>query len=287
MLAGTALANPIGFANLPQSFATTITIGRDGSITPQTDLISRNGTTYTLTANVTGTLIIVECSDIVFDGDGYIIEGTALWVGYGPPGAGNVTIKNVEAKSAEIKLLCCSYSQIINVKTNHYLAVSMSDHTNISQCIGPIKIGSGSEHTRVSQNNITLLGVEGGSNVFYRNNFLRLNYTPLIYGDCSWGTNSVGNYWVDYNGTDADGAGIGDNPYTIDENNVDHYPLMFPVDIEDDAVDLPSQEPPAAASDFVISAAVGVSVVFVVAVVATGLLITATTEKCRLSKREM
>jgi len=39
---------------------------------------------------------------------------------------------------------------------------------------------------------------------------------------------SGGNYWSDYAGVDADGDGIGDTPYIIDDNNIDHYPLMDP-----------------------------------------------------------
>jgi len=39
---------------------------------------------------------------------------------------------------------------------------------------------------------------------------------------------SGGNYWSDYTGVDADGDGIGDTPYVIDENNTDRYPLMNP-----------------------------------------------------------
>lgn len=84
-------------------------------------------------------------------------------------------------------------------------------------------------------------------NSFYHNNFV--NNTHQIY-DGHWdhpeqclpsinfwdnGFPSGGNYWSDYNGTDLNTGldqnvtgsdGIGDTPYTIDENNTDKYPLM-------------------------------------------------------------
>jgi parallel beta-helix repeat protein len=42
----------------------------------------------------------------------------------------------------------------------------------------------------------------------------------------SWDDGAAGNYWSDYTGRDADGDGVGDTPYVIDVNNMDHYPLM-------------------------------------------------------------
>jgi hypothetical protein len=37
----------------------------------------------------------------------------------------------------------------------------------------------------------------------------------------------MGNYWSDYTGTDGNGDGLGDSPYSIESNN-DEHPLMVP-----------------------------------------------------------
>jgi parallel beta-helix repeat protein len=78
-----------------------------------------------------------------------------------------------------------------------------------------------------------------GYKVFH-NNFIN-NTKQVDLGDLSvnaWDNGLEGNYWSDYNGTDFNQDGIGDNPYIINGNNTDRYPLMgtfseFPVTWEE------------------------------------------------------
>jgi len=106
---------------------------------------------------------------------------------------------------------------------------------------------SSSDNNNISLNNITN-NTWGGVYLFYssdnrfcHNNFI--NNTDQVdssYGSVNtWddGYPSGGNYWSDYTGVDnytgpyqdeTGSDGIGDTPYVIDENNVDHYPLMYP-----------------------------------------------------------
>jgi len=79
------------------------------------------------------------------------------------------------------------------------------------------------------------------NNIIYHNNLI--NNTQNAYDECNniWdiGYPSGGNYWDDYNGTDADGDGIGDTPYPIlGGNNEDRYPLMTPFGTQPPVVEI-------------------------------------------------
>jgi hypothetical protein len=41
-----------------------------------------------------------------------------------------------------------------------------------------------------------------------------------------WDDGFEGNYWSNYTGVDADNDGVGDTPFVLDANNVDHHPLV-------------------------------------------------------------
>jgi parallel beta-helix repeat protein len=69
------------------------------------------------------------------------------------------------------------------------------------------------------------------NNLIFHNNFVNNYIQASDRGNNAWdnGYPSGGNYWSDYNGTDANGDGIGDIPYPIsDGDNKDRYPLMLP-----------------------------------------------------------
>jgi len=91
-----------------------------------------------------------------------------------------------------------------------------------------------------SNNNGIVLGYSN-NNIIYLNNFIKNTYNAFSYGNNIWNsiepitytykgstfTNYMGNYWDDYKGSDANGDGIGDTPYSIDSDK-DNYPLMQP-----------------------------------------------------------
>ena len=114
---------------------------------------------------------------------------------------------------------------------------------NIANDVYGIGLGFSSNNS-ISGNNIANEGYGirlyySSGNMIYHNNFSSQQVVTQDSSDNLWddGYPSGGNYWSDYVGVDIksgpgqnlpESDGIGDTPYVIDSDNVDHYPLMNP-----------------------------------------------------------
>jgi len=127
----------------------TVTISSDGSISPSTAPIQRNGNLYTFTGNLNGPLLI-DTNNIVIDGADYTLLGNGtlngLYIrtsqtGISLTGKTNVTIENLQIES---------YIDAVNIYSSSYITISGNNITQNNQGI----YVSESSKTRISSNNI-------------------------------------------------------------------------------------------------------------------------------------
>ncbi|MGD6806202.1 MAG: hypothetical protein ACQCN4_04520 [Candidatus Bathyarchaeia archaeon] len=227
-----------------------IVITSDGSITPQTGLIEKTGNVYSLTANLSQKYAItIQRSNIVFDGKGYLINGSASsYGGYANAGltldnVHNVTVKNIHVSGfgmIDIYLNASAYCSVLNV-TAGFIYVGGAGNQIADCSIGKLHLENTEKNT-ITKNNITdILMVEDANdtsitknniyqifyrdhndgNIFLENNFWCGRGEPYSLhffeytGTTLWDNGSVGNYWFDYDGKDLDFNGVGDTPYFL------------------------------------------------------------------------
>ncbi|KON32299.1 MAG: hypothetical protein AC479_07625 [miscellaneous Crenarchaeota group-6 archaeon AD8-1] len=248
------------FSNPIQEEYKIFRIQYDGSISPHTNSIQRNGNMYTFTNDLYGQ-IIVEASDIIIDGSGYTLHGqyngtrTDSWVvGQGPEQntssipwtigidlAGkdckNLMITNLKIKNFYIGIYLWTSNNTIdnNIISDSIVGVLLSGDNNclirnfISDNEEGIFFGvntPGNEPLNILMNLNSFVDNE----VQFSGCFCEgTNTEEAIH---TWDDGSRGNYWSDYKGTDEDNDGIGDTPYVIDFLNQDRFPLMEPIRIE-------------------------------------------------------
>ena len=230
----------------------TIFIQPDGSIYPNTAPIQRNGNNYTFTDNAYAAIKILK-SNIVLDGAGYTLRGpfngnsTDIWViGTGPDpntldkytigvDLGNNSVNGITIENLNVENF--SIGMYIWTQNNTVTRNSISDNI-----VGLLISGSNATLSRnyISDNMRGMFmgfntGVTPNDIIVFQNDFEK-NKIQLSGCQCktynmsepphNWDNGTQGNYWSDYNGTDANHDGIGDTPYAIDVLDRDRFPLM-------------------------------------------------------------
>lgn len=234
-----------------------IFIREAGSVDPATAPIERNGNTYTFIDDVYAP-IIVDKDDVVIDGAGYSQIGTYNGTKTALP---MVDLETEETSSNDTQVPWCVGIDLAK-EIRHNLTVVNLNIKNFSIGIWVWTSNNTIKGNGITENIIGIL-LSASSNVIVENYFAN-NKQGIFFGanqpgdlptstllsrngfydnvrhlsGCiceeyneteelhTWDDGQEGNYWCDYIGSDADGDGIGDDPYVIDALNSDRYPLI-------------------------------------------------------------
>ncbi|MCW4045161.1 MAG: right-handed parallel beta-helix repeat-containing protein [Candidatus Bathyarchaeota archaeon] len=232
-----------------------IEIMANGTVTG-TDNITRVGSSYEFTANVSGS-ILVSCDNITINGNGYSLTGNGGSTGIFMEGRQNVTVKNLTISNFERGIEYSYYREMFSDSKNNallsnnilncqwgiycYLSINITiSRNNISNCSKRgISVFLSSQifiyGNNLSENNVAIGFAASNDNYVYANNFfnntahaqMNYDYDPSA---TNWHYKQWGNYWSNYTGSDTNKDGVGDTPHVIDWNNTDYYPLISPID---------------------------------------------------------
>ena len=119
-----------------------------------------------------------------------------------------------------------------NINSHHFYGIHLdSSKTNIIMNNSVLNNEGAGIDLYLSSNNSIYLNnfinnmdnVKSLESTNFWNSTSKITY---VYNKTTY-TNYLGNYWDDYTGSDEDGDGIGNTPYSIDSEK-DNYPLMMP-----------------------------------------------------------
>jgi len=224
----------------------TITIKSDGSVEPETNYTTQSGDVYTLTGDIKAKFtLVIESSNVVIDGYGHVINGSASSsrnpkLGFANNGlrlqdVSNVTVKNLTVTGfmdRQIRIDSCNDCYFIGLN-GEFDSYNCNANTFTDCSIGG-KLWS-STNNIITKCNVSYINLENSNATILENNFLYQNCVEIYHPEKAvlWDNGSIGNCWSDYlekypNASEIGATGVGDKPYVIDADNVDRYPLMVP-----------------------------------------------------------
>jgi hypothetical protein len=165
-----------------------ITIQSDGSIKPETEFITQTGNVYTLTGDIYRKYaIIIKRSNIVLDGAGHKIDGSASILGYSNiglqlEGVTNVTVKDIEIDgfiNRDISIEQCSKCRIFRVKAQIFHLWNSSFNTIAESSVGGEHgelLLQFSDNNVIVRSSVAYLHINGEANIIAKNNVTKAFY---------------------------------------------------------------------------------------------------------------
>ncbi len=144
------------------------------------------------------------------------------------------TIWNSTSISITATIFISNYTSLILDNVTHSTLVS---NTFTSKLSFGLRLVENSSYNTIMGNQFLFSKGEGlyikngTGNLIYLNYFIANNENKTQVKDLStgnrWDNGTIGNYYFNYNGSDLDHDGIGDQPYQINSNTLDHYPIVI------------------------------------------------------------
>jgi hypothetical protein len=219
-----------------------LTIKPNGSVEPSTNLLERNGTTYTFNGDIFGT-IWVQTNNIIIDGAGHTIQGNGV-------NTGQNTEIGILLGGPDLSHRECGAVLVVNLRIyniprgifsvggcNNSFIGNYFDKSGMEILGNANNTGDLIKHNTLVDATVLFDYNPNGTDIITENNFVN----STIYLGLSNAPIVDKNYWSNYtakypNAKELNSSGIWDTPYVYGtfqgvNSSIDYHPLVNPITI--------------------------------------------------------